>query len=71
MLALADEPVDPAAQAVLFYCWAPDVHALRDELLAAGVPVGPVHRPFYMPAGEIRLVDPDGYVVLVGQLGAG
>ncbi len=23
--------------------------------------------PFYMPAGEIRIQDPDGYVILVGQ----
>lgn len=25
--------------------------------------------PFYMPEGEIRVHDPDGYVLLVGQLG--
>ncbi len=68
MLALADEPVDAERQAVLFYCWAPDVAALREELLAAGVRVGRITHPFYMPAGEIRLVDPDGYVVLVGEL---
>ena len=69
MLALADAPVDPVSQAVLFYCWSPDVRALRDELAADGVEVGPIRHPFYMPAGEVRLVDPDGYVVLVGQLG--
>lgn len=28
-----------------------------------------VSRPFYMPEGELRLHDPDGYVVLVGQRG--
>lgn len=27
----------------------------------------PIH-PFYMPSGEIRIHDPDGYVILVGQL---
>jgi len=27
-----------------------------------------VSRPDYMPAGEIRVSDPDGYCVLVGQL---
>jgi catechol 2,3-dioxygenase-like lactoylglutathione lyase family enzyme len=64
MLALADGPVDPDLQAVLFYCWASDIAALRDEL-----GVGEITHPFYMPAGELRLVDPDGYVVLVGQLG--
>lgn len=24
--------------------------------------------PFYMPAGEVRVHDPDGYVLLIGQL---
>ncbi|MBL8878432.1 MAG: hypothetical protein JNG88_04860 [Phycisphaerales bacterium] len=28
-----------------------------------------VSRPFYMPSGEIRIADPDGYCILVGQLG--
>ena len=69
MLAQADGPIDPEQQAVLFYCWSPDVRALRDELVAAGVEVGEIHHPFYMRAGEFRIADPDGYVVLVGQLG--
>jgi catechol 2,3-dioxygenase-like lactoylglutathione lyase family enzyme len=69
MLASADGPVDAANQAVLFYCWTPDVRALHDELAAAGVAVGPLTHPFYMPAGEFRVEDPDGYVLLVGQLG--
>ena len=68
MLALASGPIDAASQAVLFYCWAPDVQRLHDELAAAGVEVGAVTRPFYMPAGEFRAQDPDGYVLLVGQL---
>lgn len=28
-----------------------------------------IARPHYMPMGECRLHDPDGYVLLVGQLG--
>lgn len=28
-----------------------------------------ITRPDYMPAGEMRLHDPDGYCILVGQLG--
>lgn len=63
MLALADGPVDPDVQAVLFYCWTADVVSLRDEL-----GVGEITHPFYMPAGELRVADPDGYVLLVGQL---
>lgn len=33
-----------------------------------GVVFEPTH-PFYMPAGEVRVHDPDGYVLLCGQLG--
>lgn len=28
-----------------------------------------ISRPFYMPDGELRIHDPDGYCILVGQLG--
>ncbi len=28
-----------------------------------------IARPHYMPMGEVRVHDPDGYVLLVGQLG--
>jgi catechol 2,3-dioxygenase-like lactoylglutathione lyase family enzyme len=68
MLARADEPVDPRAQAVLFYCWTDDVTSLHAELKRKGNDVGEITHPDYMPAGEFRLADPDGYVLLVGQL---
>ena len=68
MLALASGPIDAATQAVLFYCWAPDVHRLHDELAAAGVEVGEITRPFYMRQASSVLRAPDGYVLLVGQL---
>ena len=64
MLAVTDQPADRTLQGVLFYCWCSDLRALRDEL-----GTGEITHPFYMPAGELRLEDPDGYVVLVGQLG--
>ena len=67
MLALADGPFDASQQSVLFYCWSDDLSGLRDALLAAGVDAGAIEPRFYMPGGELRLVDPDGYVVLVGQ----
>lgn len=55
---------------------------LLDNGLADGGPFGPsvetegphlnavfeIHYPFYMPEGELRVHDPDGYVLLVGQL---
>ena len=68
MLARADGPLDLHAQGVLFYCWTPDVQALRARLQDAGIDVGEITHPFYMPAGELRVADPDGYTLLVGQL---
>jgi hypothetical protein len=68
MVALADRAIDPSQQAVLFCCWSRDVGALHAELRDAGIFVGEIEHPFYMPAGEFRVVDPDGCVVLVAQL---
>lgn len=68
MLARASEPVVAAQQAVLFYLYCGDVGGLRDRLAAAGLAPGPIARPFYNPDGEFRLVDPDGYVVMVAHL---
>lgn len=84
MLARASGPIDAEQQAVLFYMYNHDVAALREALLGAGVTdatagasagdgsvgarVFPLTHPDYMPAGEMRLIDPDGYVILVGQL---
>src|SRR5258705_9160978 len=58
MLARADAPLDMHAQGVLFYCWTPDVRALRARLQDAGIDVGEITHPFYMPAGELRVEDP-------------
>lgn len=69
MFVRAEEPLNPAAQSVLFYMYTPDLAALREQLLAAGVRVPPISRPPYMPSGEICLRDPDGYCVLVGHWG--
>ena len=68
MLAVASEPVDPRVQAVLFYLYTDDLAALRDRLRTAGLDPSPIRHPSHMPAGELRLLDPDGYVLLIGQL---
>jgi catechol 2,3-dioxygenase-like lactoylglutathione lyase family enzyme len=67
MLTRASEPVIASQQAVLFYLYSPDLIALREHLLASGVRVSPITYPEYMPKGEIRVEDPDGYVLLIGQ----
>jgi catechol 2,3-dioxygenase-like lactoylglutathione lyase family enzyme len=68
MLARASEPVVPAEQAVLFYTYCDDIEASRAAWIEAGLAPGPIARPFYNPGGEIRLEDPDGYVVYVAQI---
>lgn len=84
MFARADGAIDAGQQAVLFYMYSADVAGLRRHLIASGVREaggagagsdgrgrGAVHaitRPGYMPAGELRVIDPDGYVILIGQL---
>ena len=69
MFARASDPVIPSQQAVLFYLYTPNLIALREHLLASGVKVSPITYPDYMPKGEIRVEDPDGYVLLIGQAG--
>ncbi len=69
MFARASEPVIASQQAVLFYLYSPDLVALREHLLASSVKVSPITYPEYMPKGEVRVEDPDGYVLLIGQAG--
>ena len=68
MVGLADEPVDPARQAVLFYLYFDDIQATRDTLVGLGHAPGAICHPFYMPGGECRLLDPDGYVLMLAQI---
>jgi catechol 2,3-dioxygenase-like lactoylglutathione lyase family enzyme len=69
MFARASEPVVASQQAVLFYLYSPNLIALRDHLLAFGVRVSAITYPDYMPKGEVRVEDPDGYCLLIGQAG--
>jgi Glyoxalase/Bleomycin resistance protein/Dioxygenase superfamily len=65
MLATAEEPVIADQQRVLFYLYTDDVQAARSSLLEAGLAPDPIVTPFYAPRGEFRLVDPDGYVLMI------
>ena len=67
MLSKADAPILAEQQAVLFYLYSDDLTGLREHLLASGAAVAGITYPFYMPKGEFRLADPDGYVLLIGQ----
>ena len=69
MLTRASEPVVASQQAVLFYLYSPNLVALREHLIAVGVRVSLITYPEYMRKGEIRIDDPDGYCLLIGQAG--
>ena len=70
MLTRSSEPVDPDAQAVLFYLYAADLKTLRQQLLENGIAAGEITFPVYLPNGECRVVDPDGYVLMIAQAAA-
>ncbi|HEY1687813.1 MAG TPA: nuclear transport factor 2 family protein [Solirubrobacteraceae bacterium] len=67
MVTLDGDPIDPAGQGVLFYLYARDLAALRVQLLAAGIEVGEIEDGSPGPSEEMRLADPDGYVLMVAQ----
>ena len=67
MLTRTGRPLDPGVQDVLFYLYAADLEALRSELLAAGITAGAISYPDYLPEGEFRVLDPDGYVLMIAQ----
>lgn len=68
MVGLASGPVDASQQAVLFYLYFDDIRQVRAALVERGHAPGAIAHPFYMPGGECRLEDPDGYVLMLAQI---
>ncbi len=68
MLGSASGPIDPDQQAVLFYLYVNDISATHARLIALGHAPGNITYPFYMPGGECRLADPDGYVLMLAEV---
>ena len=62
--------INPDVQEVLFYLYASDLAALRSDLLNQGVMAGEIGYPDYLPDGEFKLTDPDGYTLMIAQAGA-
>lgn len=67
MLLRAEERIDPREQKTHFYLYASDMVALREDLIRAGKNPGPIMYPEYLPKGEFRLDDPDGYRLTIAQ----
>ena len=68
MVGLADGPVDASQQAILFYLYFDNIKQTHAALSELGHAPGEIKYPFYMPGGECRLEDPDGYVLMLAQI---
>ena len=68
MVCTDGDAVDPADQGVLFYLYSRDLVALREQLLAEGVDVGEIYDGTPAPKRQMRLTDPDGYVLMVAEI---
>jgi catechol 2,3-dioxygenase-like lactoylglutathione lyase family enzyme len=67
MLTRNARPINADGADVLFYLYAADLPALRNHLLAAGISASEIKFPEYLPNGEFRVQDPDGYIVMIAQ----
>jgi hypothetical protein len=68
MVSTDGDSIDPAGQGVLFYLYSSNLAALRKQLLADGIDVGEIADGTPGPRQEMRLTDPDGYVLMVAQI---
>jgi hypothetical protein len=68
MVGLASGPIDASQQAILFYLYFDDIKQARAMLVELGRSPSEIKYPFYMPGGECRLEDPDGYVLMLAQI---
>ena len=68
MVGLASESIDSSQQAVLFYLYYDNLKQTHAALVELGYQCGEIKYPLYMPGGEFRLEDPDGYVLMLAQV---
>jgi hypothetical protein len=68
MVSTDGDSIDPAGQGVLFYLYSHNLPALRDQLLAEGIDAGRIFDGTPAPRQQMRLVDPDGYVLMIAQI---
>ena len=69
MLSRSECAIDGGAQEVLFYLYATDLKSLHAMLVGKGVTASDISYPLYLPAGEFRIQDPDGYTLMLAQAG--
>ena len=67
MLAHAEEPIHARDQAILLYLYSRDLQALQTHLRAHGVAAGAIRDGSPGPRAEMRVTDPEGYVLMIAQ----
>ncbi len=67
MFERSDAP-EPERQGILFYLYSHDLQALREQLLAAGIQAGEIEDGSPGPRQEMRVIDPDGYELMIAQI---
>jgi uncharacterized glyoxalase superfamily protein PhnB len=68
MVSTDGDPIDPAKQGILFYLYSNDLAALRAQLIANGIEAGEIDDGTPGPRQEMRVTDPDGYVLMIAQV---
>jgi catechol 2,3-dioxygenase-like lactoylglutathione lyase family enzyme len=68
MVSTDGDPIDPAGQGVLFYLYSDDLAGLHGQLLANEVEAGEIEDGSPGPRQEMRVTDPDGYVLMIAQV---
>jgi len=69
LLATTQPPLDIPALPLLFYFFVADLDALVAVIRAAGTQADHLGFPPHARGGEVRVLDPDGNTVLLGQAG--
>src|ERR1700746_561391 len=67
LLASAGPALDIPALPLLFYFFCDDIETVAGVLEEAGVPVVRTGHPPHALGGEVKVLDPDGNTVLLGQ----
>src|SRR5437763_1815690 len=69
MVTRTARPLNAECQNFFFYSYPSYLVALRDCLNAKGVKASEISYPEYLPKGEFRIDDLDGYCLMVAQSG--
>lgn len=67
MLRSSEGEIRSTEQRIALYLYASELTVLRQALVDAGLSPSEISHPAYLPLGEFRLFDPDGYCLMIAQ----